>query len=182
MSSQISLQWSVAGSKQAKSQLAQYLEQQPASRQAFHKWMKRLEVVSAGIIAAAFILAMYVSVAWKSVNPIMIPTAWFLFAASVTPATVLVGLHAVVLRAFPPIILPGTKQKFVTGREAVGSGWGLVLVGLGIGAFWGLFAYSVWTLNLAMLEPLIRILGVVVGVGIAVSVLYSIYHSISRSI
>jgi hypothetical protein len=147
----------------------------------FHRWMKRLEVASVGIIVAAFIIAMYVSINSKSVPWTAIPIAWFFFVASATPAMVLVGLHAVILRAFPPIVLPGKKQRFVTGREAVWPGWSLILGGLGVAAFWGLFAYSVWTLNLAMLEPLVGILGVVIGVGVAVSVLYSLYRAISRS-
>lgn len=32
--------------------LAEYLSQQPATKQAFHKWMKALEVASLAIIAA----------------------------------------------------------------------------------------------------------------------------------
>jgi CubicO group peptidase (beta-lactamase class C family) len=48
--------------------------------------------------------------------------------------------------------------------------------------FWGLFAYAVWTVNLAMLEPLIRILATVVGVGIAVSIIISILYSMVRGI
>ena len=113
-----------------KLQLAQYLEQQPESTQSLHRWMKRLEAASVGIIAAAFIVALYVSVAWKSVPPMVIPIAWFFFAASAAPAMVLVGLHAVILRAFPPIVWPGKPPKFVTGSGAVWTGSAFILLAL----------------------------------------------------
>jgi hypothetical protein len=72
-------------------------------------------------------------------------------------------------------------QKFVTGNEVMWKGWAVVVMGLAIGAFWGFFAYTVGTLNLAMLEPLIRILGVVLGVGIAIRILLSIVQKISKT-
>lgn len=168
--------------EQLELQLAQYLEPQPESTQVFHKWMKRLEVASLVLIAATFILAMYVSINWTAVQKTFIPIAWFIFAASVTPTMVLIGIHSIILRAFPPIVLPGKMQKFVTGSGAMWSGWGFILGGLAVAAFWGLFAYSVWTLNLAMLKPLITILAVVLGVGIAVSIVFSIVYSIFRSV
>ncbi|OGR25623.1 MAG: hypothetical protein A2139_04845 [Desulfobacca sp. RBG_16_60_12] len=162
-------------------QLAQHLAQQPGSTQALHQWMKRLMVAGVGIIVAAFIVAMYVSIAWKSVNPILIPVAWFAFAASVAPAMVFVGLDAIILRAFPPIVWPRRLPKFVTGSGAVWTGWAFILGALLAATFWGIFAYAVGTFNLAVLEPLIRILGGVVGIGAAISVLYSVYKKASRS-
>jgi hypothetical protein len=169
------------GRQDLKVQLAQHLEQQPESTQAAHEWMKRLIVAGAGISLATFITAVYVSAAWKSVNPILIPVAWFGFAASVAPAMLFLGLDAITLRAFPPVVLPGQPTRFVTGNGAVWTGWAFILSALLVAAFWGTFAYAVGTLNLAMLEPLIRILGGVVGVGATVSVLYSIYRKSSRS-
>ena len=162
-------------------QIAQYIEQQPESTQVFHKWMKRLEVASLVLIPAAFILTMYYSIHWTSVQKTFIPIAWFIFAASVTPTMVLIGIHSIILRAFPPIVLPGKLQKFVTGREALWLGWGSVLGGLILAAFWALFANSVWTLNLAILEPLIGILGVVMGVGIVISMLFTTFQKIFKS-
>ena len=182
MNSQVSVQGPVVESKQdLRAQLAQYVEQQPESTLAFHKWMKRLEVAGAGIMATAFIVAMYVSVAWKSVNPIVIPIAWFLFAASAAPAMIFVGLDAITLRAFPPAVWPGKQQKFVTGSGAVWAGGAFILLALVVAAFWGVFAYSVWTLNLAMLEPLIGILSVVMGVGIVISMLFTTFQKIFKS-
>jgi hypothetical protein len=182
MRSQVSVQGRVAESRQAlRAQLAQYVAQQPESTQASHKWMKRLEVAGAGIMAAAFIVAMYVFVAWKSVNPIVIPIAWFFFAASAAPAMIFLGLDAITLRAFPPAVWPGKQQKFRTGSGAVWAGWAFILIALVVAVFWGFFAYSVWTLNLAMLEPLIGILGVVMGVGIVISMLFTTFQKIFKS-
>lgn len=200
MKSQVSVQGPVTESRQdLRSQLAQYIAQQPESKQAFHKWMRALELASLAIVVGVFVVALYVSINWKAVPQMAIPTAWFCFPLSFTPFLILVGLHAIVLRAFPPTGLLGKTlraypppagqlgktQQFRVGRQAVAWGWGLVVTALVAAAFWGLFAYAVWTLNLAMLEPLIRILAGVVGVGIAVSIavsiLYSIYRAISRS-
>ena len=182
MNSQVSIQGPVVESKQdLKAQLAQYVAQQPESTLAFHKWMKRLQVAGAGIIAAAFIVAMYVSVAWKSVNPIVIPIAWFLFAASAAPAMIFLGLDAITLRAFPPVVLPGKQFKFVTGSGAVWTGWAFIFIALVVAAFWGLFAYAVGALNLALIAPLATIVGVIMGVGIAVSIVYNLIRDIARS-
>jgi hypothetical protein len=183
MKSHAGIQGAVADSKpDLRAQLAEYLAHQPESTQNSHRWMKRLEMAGIGIIVAAFIAAMYVSINWKSVSPMVIPIAWFFFAASVTPTIVLVGIHTLILGAFPPIVLLGKKQKFVTGRAAAGNGWGLILGGVIGAAFWGLIAYAVGTFNVTMLEPLINILGVALSVVIAVAVLFSIYRNISRSL
>ena len=161
--------------------LTQHLEQQPESTQALHRWMKRLMVAGVGIIVAAFIVAMYVSIAWRSINPILIPLAWFVFAASAAPALMFLGLDAIILRAFPPVGLPGKLPGFTTGSRAVWTGWAFILGALLVAAFWGFFAYAVGTFNMGMLEPLIRILAGVVGVGATISVLYSVYQKANRS-
>jgi len=186
MYNQVSVQGPVIESKQdIRAQLAQYVAQQPESIQARHKWMKRLQVAGAGIVAAAFVVAMYVSVAWTSVNPLMIPIAWFLFAASAAPAMIFLGLDAITLRAFPPVVLPGKQHKLVTGSGAVWTGWTFILLALVVAAFWGTFAYAVGTLDLAMIARLATIVGVIMGVGIAVSIivsiLYSIFQAVTRS-
>ncbi len=169
-------------SQQVKLQLAQHLEQQTEATQTIHRWMKRLEAASLGIIAALFTLALYVSINWKATPATVIPTAWFAFAGSVCFPMVLVGLHAALLRAFPPIMLPGNMQWFSTGQEAPWLGVGLALAGLVCGAFWGLFAYAALTLNMALVEPLIRILGMAAGIGMGVTILFSLIQAFSRSI
>ena len=168
--------------KQLKLQLDQYLQQQSESKQAFHRWMNRLEAASLGIILAAFLVALYFSIAWKSVNPLIIPIAWFAFAASGSLLMVLNGLHAAILRAFPTGTLPGGKQKFFTGSGAAWIGLGFILGGLVYAAFWGLFAYATWTQNWAILKPLVSFLGVVLGVGIAVSILVKMFYTTVQKI
>ena len=167
-----------------KLQLAKYVESQPEATQSFHRWMKRLEAAAAGIIAAAFIIALYLSFAWEHIDPILIPTAWFAFAASASPLAVLIGLHAIILKAFPPIILPGKAQKFVTGSGATWSGAGSIVAGAALAAFWSLFAFATVTQNWSLLSPLIGFLGVVMGIGMAASLLggmiYTTYKKISR--
>ena len=182
--------------EQLKLQLAEYVDQQPESRQAFHRLMKDLEIASLVIVAVLFILAMYVSIDWKSVPPQAIPTAWFACVGSFSLTILLVGLHAVILRAFPPvgglqysmvhgyspIRVPGKQSRFVTGREAVIKGWGVLLMGVIVGAFWAVFAYASWTINTAILAPMITILATILGIGIAFSIVFSIFRSISRSL
>ncbi|MFH0879543.1 MAG: hypothetical protein V2A34_07495 [Lentisphaerota bacterium] len=164
-----------------KQQLAQYLGHLPGSTLSLHRWMKRLEAAGAGIIVAAFLVALYVSIAWKNVNPLVIPIAWFVFAASVTPAMIFVGLDAIILRAFPPVELPGKLPKFVTGSRAVWTGSALILPALVSVVFWGVFAYAVATLNWALITLLINILGVIMGIGFAVSIILKLVRNISRS-
>ena len=199
MNSTVSIQG--AGTKkeakeQLKLQLTKYVAEQPETMQAFHRLMKDLEIASLGFVAALFILALYISIDWTSVPPQAIPTAWFAFVGSFSLTILLVGLHAIILRAFPPvgglqysmvhgyspIRVPGKQSKFVTGREAVIKGWGVVLMGVFVGAFWAVFAFASWTVNMAILTPMITILATVLGVGIAISIVYSIFTSIIRSI
>jgi hypothetical protein len=198
MKGQVSVPGPVAESKQdLRSQLAEYVAQQPAAKQSFHKWMQIAELASLAIPIAVFAVALYVSINWKAVPQTAIATAWLCLPASIAPFLILVGVHAIVLRAFPPTgllgnplrvayPLPGGQgvkmQPLRVGRQALGWGWGLVVMALIIGAFWVVFAYAAWTVNLAMLEPLIRILAGVVGVGIAVSITVSILYSLYRSI
>ena len=182
--------------EQVKQQLAQYVAQQSPSMQTFHRWMKGLEVASLVIVAAGFILAMFVSINWTNLPAQAIPTAWFAFVGSFSLTMLLVGFHTVILRASPPVAgllgstrrayslikTPARPAKFVTGREAVHQGWGVVVMGVVTAAFWGLFAYAAWTVNMAILTPMITFLTVLLGVGIAVSIVYSIIRSVFRSI
>ena len=85
-----------------RSQLAEYVAQQPASKQTFHKWMGILEMASLAIPVGVFAIALYLSFSWKSRPDPCDPAAWLCFPLSFTPFLILVGLHAVGLRAFPP--------------------------------------------------------------------------------
>lgn len=166
--------------EQLKLQIGAYLAQQPGSTQALHRWMKRLEVVGLGITLAIFLMALYVSFAWKSTPGNLIAVAWFVFAASAGLPMALVGIHTLLLKAFPPVVLPSKPQRFVTGSAAVLPGVGFILMALAISLFWGYFAYTVGTFNLAMLEPLTRILGTAVSAVIVIGILLSIAQKIVK--
>ena len=160
-------------------QLAQHLAQQPQSRRTFDKLMKGLEMASLAFIAGYLAWAIYVSFSWGT--PQQIVAVWFALPVSVVALLVLVGVHAAGVKAFFPIILPGGPQEFVTGSKAVASGVGLAVTSLVVGAFWGAFAWGIWTANWALLEPLSHILGVVVGVGVVLAVVSDLYKRFLRS-
>jgi hypothetical protein len=168
--------------EQFKLQLAHYLEQQSESTRSLHKWMKRLELAGLGIIVAAFSAALAISIAWESFNPLTIPVAWFVFAVSLSLTTALVGLHAMLLRAFPPRVWPGKQQKFVTGRGAVWAGLRTLVFGLAGAAFWGVFAYAVGTYNLAWIVPLANILGILMAMAIVFQLIRTTFEKISKSL
>lgn len=164
-----------------KAQLAEYLVGQPESTRATHRWMKRVDIAGLGIVVAAFAMALYVSFTQASVNPTLIPVAWFAFATCLSLMTSLFGLHAILIHAFPPIILPGKAQTFVTGSGATWIGAASILGGLVLAGFWIAFAYFTATFNMTMLIPLINALGIVVSIGILVSIVFAIYQKVSQS-
>jgi len=167
--------------KQAfKAQLAQYVAQQPASKQAFHKWMKVLEMASLAIIAGAFAVAMYVSINHTAVPGTTIAAAWFGFPVSVVPLMILVGLHTIVLRASVPSVVSGKPQKFVTGSKAVWSGWGLIATALAVGAFWGTLAWAVWSFDMALIGIYTRIIGTVLSVVIPAAIILSLISGLYK--
>jgi hypothetical protein len=154
-----------------KAQLAQYLAQQPVSKQRFHKWMKVLEMASLAIVVGAFAVAMYVSINWTMVPLKVVPTAWVAFPVSLVPLMILIGLHTIVLKAFLPIVVPGESQTFVTGSKAEQWGRGLIVSALLVGAFWGVFAWVTWAYNPSLILTFSRFLLLLVPVGIAATIL-----------
>ena len=175
----------VSGAKQEareelKRRLAEHVAQLPESTQAAHRWMQRFEAASLGLIAAAFIAAMYVSINWTAVPGIAIATAWFLFAASFSPAMTLMGLHTILVQANPPAVLPGKVEQFVSGRKAVWSGISLLVSGLACAAFWGLAVYFVPSFTVEMVEPLARILSTGIGILIGLTILVSLFQKLAR--
>jgi len=125
--------------------------------------MNRLEAAAAGISVAAFVAALYLSVMWKSINPLWIPVAWFAFAATAAPHLILAGLDAIILRVFPTSGTLRNLSKLITGSGAVWIGVGFIVLALVVVAFWGLFAYATMTQNWALLQPLIGFLGVLMA-------------------
>jgi hypothetical protein len=184
-------------SEQMKAQLASYLEEQPENIRSFHRTMKVLENISLGLIVAIFIIALVLSFMWKSIRVEAIPTAWMLLPVSGAIYTLLIGVHALVLRAFPPSDrfpslqnsssphLPGKSRQFLTGKSAEGTAWGLILTGLVVGGFFAVFAWAAWTTNWAILTPMITVLGVLMGIAIAVGIvggmILSIYQMVFKS-
>lgn len=166
--------------QQLQQQLAEHVRQQPETTQSFHRWMKVLEIASLALIAGAFIAAMYLSINWQHVQQIWIPIAWFLFAASAAPTSILVGIHSLILRAYPPIAFPDMGKKFVIGQGALWAGWGYIVGGLALAAFWGFFAYVTWSQNWALLTPLISFLGVAMGVMIVVGMLLTTIQKLTK--
>jgi len=164
-----------------KARLAKYLAQQPESTLSAHKWMKRVDAAGLGIVVVVFAYALYGSFTWASTSPIMIPIVWFAFVTSLSLMTIIMGLHATLIRAFPPVILPGRAQKFVSGSAAVWTGIASIIGGLFMVGIWIAFAYVTATFNMAMLIPLINTLGVVVTVGMVISIGYSMYQKASQS-
>ena len=168
--------------EQLKAQLASHLEEQPENIRSFHRTMKVLESISIGIIITVFIFALVLSFMWKSIRVEAIPTAWMLMPVSGAIYTLLIGVHTLILRAFPPsdqfsslqnrssIHLPGKSRRFLTGKSAEHTAWGLILTGLIVGGFFAVFAWAAWTVNWAILAPMITVLGVLMGVAIAISI------------
>jgi hypothetical protein len=163
-----------------KAELARHLAQQPQSRRTFDRVMKLLEVAGLVLVAGHLALAIYASATWVGV-PERIVAVWFALPASAVAVMVLVGLHAAGLRAFFPLAAMSNMQELVTGSGAVGMGLGFAAVMLVVGAFWGAFAWAVWTVNWAILNPLIQILVAVVGAGAMVAVVSDLYKRFIRS-
>jgi len=162
-----------------RSQLAQYVAQQPRSRQTFDKVMKLLEVAALALVAGYLAWAIYVSITWSAPN--RIAAVWFGLPIAVVVLMVLVGVHAAGLGAFFPVAVPGGPKEFVTGSKAVANGVGMALALLLVGAFWGAFAWGMWTTNWTILEPLIYVAVGLVGVGAVVAIVSDLYKKLFRA-
>jgi hypothetical protein len=161
-----------------RTRLAQYLAEQPRSRRTFDKVMKVLELAGLAFIAGYLAWAIYGSINWNV--PENIAAVWLCFPLTFSILAILVGVHAAGLKAFFPVIVPGGPQNFITGSKAVATGIGFAVSVLLVGVFWGAFAWGFLTDNLALLEPLVDFLGVVVGLGIAMAVASSLYKHFFR--
>jgi hypothetical protein len=160
-------------------QLAQYLAEQPVSRRTFDKVMKVLELAGLALVVGCLAWAIYVSINWSV--PREIAAIWFTFPGSIAVLLILVGVHAAGLRAFPPLGLLSSMQELVTGSKAVAMGVGFAVTVSLVAAFWGAFAWGIWTDNWAILEPLMHVLGVAIGVGVVFAVASDLYKRFFRS-
>jgi hypothetical protein len=169
-------------SKEIKALVARCLAEQPENIRTFHRLMNVLESISVGIIILVFIAALVLSFMWKSIPAQAIPTAWFLLPVSGAVLLLLICVHALVLRVFPPsslflimvkgssIPFSGKTREFRTGKSAVSLAWGLLVLGIMLGGFFATFAWAAWTINWDFLTPMITVLGTFMGVAIAVGI------------
>jgi hypothetical protein len=166
--------------QELKARLARHVAQQPRSKQVFHRCMKFLEMAGLTIVVASFALAMFFSINWTTVPQTAIATAWFAFPASATPLMIFIGVHAIGLRAFYPIVLPGKPLPFATGSKAMWSGLGTIATALAAGAFWGTFAWAVGTNSVGLIMAFARILSTAMGIAISIAIVASLFQKLFR--
>ena len=158
------------------SELDRYIEQQPRSIQIAHTLMLVLEGVALILYIGLFILAIYVSVTWKTHGELAVPRWWMASQVSVGLLLVFVGLHTLVVKAHSPTP-PGTKDSIVTGREAVRKAWGPLALGLFWAAAWGgMYLFIV----LSDADPIGTFIPFVVIVSIGLGVAWSIWAATQK--
>ena len=159
------------------SALAHHLEQQPASVQTANKLMLALEAVGAILIVGLFVLALYVSIAWKTYGELAVPRWWMANQVCVALFMGILGLHTLFVKAWMPIPSLGGEESIVTGRQAVRQGWLFIGLGLLWAAAWvGMYLAIV----LSGAPPLDIFIPFVVILGISVGVIGGIVSAIER--
>ena len=158
------------------SELDRYIEKQPASIQTAHKLMLVLEGVCAILYIGLFIVAIYVSVTWKTHGELAVPRWWMASQVCVGLLLVIVGLHTLVVKAYSPTP-PGTKDSIVTGREAVRQAWKPLGLGILWAAAWGgMYLFIV----LSGADPLATFIPFVVIVSIGLGIAWAIWAAIQK--
>ena len=163
---------------------AQYLEQEPESRQTLHRWMKRFQAASMGLAVGVFVKALIVSINWTQA-PLEIPFWWMCFALCGVPGAIFFGLDIIILRAavFPMRLGGGRQQRVaVTGLPAVAMGLGIILAALVWAGLILAIAYSMVTFNMDMLQVAVGIFSAVIGVGVTILILYTLVRDLSRTL
>ena len=167
MSNAVRVQESVVMSKEEMvGRLARHLEQQPESAQAADKLLKRLELTSlvlplAALVAAIVLIATSGASLEKSL-PAAVFGVWGFFA----PCIFLIGLHTIVIRAFPPVrLLMAAQNKkspgLFAGPTAVGMGVFIIVSALVFAACCAMGAYAFFNPNiLEILIPVIIVFSV----------------------
>jgi len=170
MASQASVRQATAVSKQELvGRLAHYLEQQPESVRASDKLMKRLEVASLFLPAAALVAAIVLITTSGASLSESIPAAVFAVWGCCALWILLIGVHSIVIRAFPPVpylMASQTKTRpgFYTGSTAVGMGAFIIVAGLVFAACCAMGAYAFFDQEiLKVLIPVIIVYSVASG-------------------
>jgi hypothetical protein len=154
------------------------------SQQTFHRWMKRFQAATVGLIVGLFVMALYTSINWKQVAPFEIAFWWMMFALSGIPLTICVGLDIIYSRG---AVIPmrwgnGPKQLVtVTGRKAILTGLGIIGVALAWGAFVLALMAATFTLNWQLLRVTTSVFGVLLGAVIVLKILSSLVRDFSRA-
>ena len=162
--------------KETGSELDRYMKQQPGSIQTAHKLMLALEGVAAILYIGLFILAIYVSVTWKTHGEMAVPRWWMASQVCAGLLLVIAGLHTLVVKAYRPTP-PGTKDSIVTGREAVGQAW----KPLGLGLLWaGVWGGMYLFIVLSDADPIGTFIPFVVIVSIGLGVAWGIWAAIQK--
>jgi hypothetical protein len=152
------------------------MEQQPASIQTAHALMLVLEGVAAVLYIGLFVLAIYVSVTWKTHGELAVPRWWMASQVCAGLLLVIVGLHTLVVKAHSPTP-PGTKDSIITGREAVRKAWGPLGLGILWAAAWGgMYLFIV----LSGADPIGTFIPFVVIVSVGLGVAWGIWASTQK--
>jgi hypothetical protein len=164
----------VDSKEETRSQLDRHLEQQPASIQTAQKLMLALEAVILVLYIGLLIVAVYVSVTWKTHGELAVPRWWMASQVGAGLGMVILGLHSLMVRAYLPLPSSSGKDSIVTGRKAVSQAWKL----MGLGLLWAVaWAGMYLGIVLSGAEPLQVFIPFVVAISIGVGIL-----SIGRAI
>ena len=154
------------------------------SQQTFHRWMKRGQAATVGLIVGIFVMALYTSINWKQVAPFEVAFWWMAFALSGIPLTIFVGLDIIYSRG---AVIPmqwgnGPKRMVtVTGRKAVLTGLGVIAAALAWGGFVLALMVATFSYNWDLLRVTISAFSVMLGAVIVLKIFSSLVRDISRT-
>lgn len=164
-----------------KSQTDHHIGRLPGLTRAVYRVMSVLATASLLVPVGFLAWAVYLSINWRENDGFRIAVWWLAFAASIGLPAILGGLTTVIARADPLLVFPGQKGKLVTGRRAVWQGVQLIMGGLLMSAFWGLWAYTISLRDVEKMEPFLEIFAAVIGVGVTAAVALSLFQKFTRS-
>ncbi len=154
------------------------------SKQTFHRWMKRGQAATLGLIVGIFVMALWVSINWKQAAPVEVAFWWMSFALSGIPLTIFMGLDIIFAQG---AVIPGKwgngpkRMVTVTGRKAVLTGLGIIAVALAWGGFVLALMYATLSFDWDLLRVTISIFSTMLGVVIVLKILSSLVRDLSRT-